>query len=138
MTSLEQNKAIVTTFVEALGRGDAQAVKNLCAPDIQALCTGTSVLSGTRGLAEIVAATGMLGQFTRNGIRFEILQITAEDDRVACEMKGHSELVNGMRYDNEYHMLFTLRDGQVHRMKEYLDTKLTDATLGALFAQQQG
>jgi len=32
-------------------------------------------------------------------------------------------LANGRVYDNEYHMLITLRDGRIAAVKEYYDTQ---------------
>ena len=69
-------------------------------------------------------------KITKSGIEFKILNLTAEDDRVACEAQGFSTMINGKAYNNEYHFLFSFRDGKVCQVKEYLDTKLADEVLG--------
>lgn len=129
---MQDNKSVVREFLSALGAGDAERLKSVITEDIAAICTGTSVLSGTRHHAEILATTAGLKQVTQNGIDFKILNLTAEDDRVACEAEGRSILVTGTPYNNQYHFLFTLRDGKVCGLKEYIDTKLADAVLGPL------
>jgi len=129
---LDSNKAVVRTFIAALGSGDADTLAKVMDPDIQAVCTGNHVLSGTRGFAEVCGAAGMLGMMTKNGIEFTILNLTAEDDRVACEVAGTSVLATGQEYNNQYHFLFFLRDGKVVRMMEYMDSLLVETLLGPL------
>jgi limonene-1,2-epoxide hydrolase len=80
---MPDNKQIMTEFLKALGSGDAKAV-----------CTGTSVMSGTRDKAALLDTLGLLRQVTRNGIEFKVLSMTAEADRVSCEFEGTSTLVN--------------------------------------------
>lgn len=133
---MQSNKTIAQQFLTALGKGDAATMATLIAPDVKAVCTGTSVLSCTRNHDEILGALMMLSQVTQNGIAFTVLSMTAEDDRVSVEAEGASTLVNGVPYNNQYHFLFYIRDGRVYLLKEYIDTKLADATLGALAAQQ--
>ena len=130
----QTSKAIAEKFIRALGRGDAETVKSLITDDIVAVCTGTSAVSGTRGYAEVVGACDIFKQIMKDGIKFDLISTTAEEDRVSMEMRGHSELVNGAAYNNEYHFLFTIRDGRVCRIKEYIDTKLADQVLAPLFA----
>ncbi|UCV23608.1 nuclear transport factor 2 family protein [Ferribacterium limneticum] len=130
----QANKDTAKKFLDALGASEIETVKGLIADDIVAVCTGTSLLSGTRGHAEIVGAGDIFKKITKSGLRFEILSMTAEDDRVSVEAQGHAELVSGARYDNQYHFLFFIRDGRVFKMKEYIDTKLADAVLAPLFA----
>lgn len=129
---MPDNKTIVKNFLAALGRGDVDALRGLLSEDAVAICTGTSLVSGTRSYAEICATAGMLGAIARSGIDFEILSMTAEDDRVSCEVQGHATLINGAAYDNQYHFLFFVRGGRIFRIKEYIDTKLADAVLAPL------
>jgi ketosteroid isomerase-like protein len=131
---MSDNKAIVRTFMQALGTGDAAAMQPLLADDMVAICTGTCLLSGSRNAAEILAAVGMLSQVTQNGIEFKILNLTAEDDRVATEAEGYSTLVNGTPYNNQYHFLFFIRAGKIYKLKEYMDTKLVQDSLGPILA----
>ncbi|MDB5968396.1 MAG: hypothetical protein JWQ90_846 [Hydrocarboniphaga sp.] len=129
---MQDNKAVVTAFMRALGSGDLDTLQALITEDIQAVCTGTSVVSGTRHHADICAVAGFLGTVTRGGIDFQILSMTAEDERVSCEVQGYSTLVNGTAYNNQYHFLFFIRDRRVFRIREYIDTKLADEALGPL------
>ena len=136
---IEANKAVVKAYLKALGGGDVEALKQVLTADVAAICTGTSLLSGTRNHADICAAAGFLGAVTKAGIDFRILAMTAEEDRVSCEVEGYSTLVSGQDYNNQYNFLFFIRDGRIWQIKEYIDTKLTDAVLAPLMqgASQQ-
>jgi ketosteroid isomerase-like protein len=57
------------------------------------------------------------------GIDLEFGHATAEEDRVALELRSNAALRNGLIYNNTYHFLFTIRDGLIAIAKEYLDTK---------------
>jgi ketosteroid isomerase-like protein len=102
--------------------------------DVQAICTGTSILSGTRYLNTILQTAAAFPQIAKNGFEFNIIELTAENDRVSCEMTGGGELVTGNTYNNEYHFLFYFRDGKICKFKEYLDGKIADEILAPLFA----
>ena len=130
----EANKAVALKFIEALGKGDAETVKTVITDDVVAVATGTSMGSGTRNYAEIVAVFGMFGQITKTGLNPKILSVTAEADRVAVEWEGNCTVVTGAQYNNQYTTIFFLRDGKIFKLKEYFDTKLTDAVLGPIFA----
>jgi len=129
---MPDNKAVVRTFYKALGAGNAELMKTVISDDVQAVCTGTSFMAGTRSAADILGALGVLSSLTKNGIDFKIVSMTAEEDRVACETEGASTLVNGKPYNNQYFMLFFLRQGKIYRLHEYMDSKLVDGALGPL------
>ena len=128
----EANKVVAKKFLAALDKGDAEAVKPLLTDDVVAVATGTSIGSGSRNFAEIVGVFGMFRQIAKTGLNPKILSVTAEEDRVAIEWQGNCTLVNGAAYNNEYVTVFFLRDGKIYKLKEYFDTKLTDAAMGPL------
>lgn len=134
----EANKAVALKFIEALGKGDAETVKTVITDDVVAIATGTSIGSGSRTFDEIVAVFGMFGQITKTGLNPKILSVTAEADRVAVEWEGDCTVVTGAQYNNQYVTVFFLRDGKIFKLKEYFDTKLTDAVLGPIFAAAAG
>jgi ketosteroid isomerase-like protein len=132
---MEDNKAIAIRWLESVGSGDLETFKTLVTDDVVHEVMGTSVLSGTRTLDELLDLAGGLFGATKDGLRFDIQDVTAEDDRVAVHFEGSSDLLNGGVYNNTYHLLFKLRDGKVCRVWEYTDTKYVDEVLGPLLAQ---
>ena len=135
---IDTNKKIALSFLHALCSGDVATLKTLTADDIVAILPGTSNIAGTRGYAEVIGVCAMFPQISKAGLKPRVLNVTAEDDRVAIEWEGECTLTNGQPYNNVYHMLFFIRDGKVARMKEYLDTKLADATLMPLMTSLMG
>jgi hypothetical protein len=132
-------KDVARSWLEAVGRGDLETFRSLNTEDVVHTVVGTSVLSGDRDLAALLELVGQLAQFTKAGLHFEFSHFTEEQDRVAVEFTGATELVNGTRYDNVYHLLFHFRDGKVARVKEYLDTQLVTDTVGPIvLAATQG
>ena len=130
------NKQTARAFVDALSRGDVDAMAQVISEDIVADAKGTSVVSGRRNHAEVLEAVAGIRASTKDGIAFDIVALTEEGDRVVCEVAGASELVTGQPYNNEYAFVFTIRDGRVCAIREYFDTKLAEETMGPLLAAQ--
>jgi ketosteroid isomerase-like protein len=46
----------------------------------------------------------------------------ADGDQVVVEERMRATLVNGRQYDNSYCFIFTVRDGAIAQVREYMDT----------------
>lgn len=125
----EENKAIVTRFLTALSAGDVETMKPMMATDIEAVAMGTGTICGTRRYEDIVKVGAAFPLITESGLNPRILSLTAEDDRVVVEWEGNATLTNGQQYNNQYAMIFFVRDGKVCKLKEYFCTKLADEVL---------
>ena len=128
------NKEIATKFLQALGSGDVEALRSVVSNDVVAITAGYSKVSGPRDHDLILRICAAMPQITQSGIEFEILHATAEDDRVAVEVQGHSTMLDGKPYNNQYHFLFFIRNGKIHKLMEYLDNQLADDVLGPYLA----
>ena len=62
------------------------------------------------------------------GLKLTVKSLIAEGDQVALEVESYGELRNGRIYNQEYHMLMTLREGKISAVREYLDTQHVLAT----------
>ena len=134
--NLQKNKAILKNFELAICRGDVDGVKALISDDVQVITMGSSVVSATRNYDQLIELVKGLDSVTTSGIEMRFISMTAEEDRVSCEMEGNSTLLNGTAYNNQYHVLAHIRDGKIYLLKEYMDTKYADATVGAMLASQ--
>jgi uncharacterized protein len=127
----EENKKIASDLLARLSAGDVAGALDMMADDATwwiAGKPGQLPVVGTRDKAQIARVFhGMIGQLT-NGLRMTVKSAIAEGDRVALEVESYGELRNGRVYNQEYHMLFTIRDGKVSAVKEYLDTQHVFAT----------
>lgn len=118
---IDSNKQIVREYLEAGNRGEIAALLALLDRERFRLCCHAAAPIGyvldygelERMLVRMAEATG--GTFT-----ITIDQMTAEDDRVAVQAHSQSTTAVGGTYANEYHFLFTLRNGAIIRLDEYL------------------
>ncbi|TPQ37046.1 ketosteroid isomerase [Bradyrhizobium guangdongense] len=54
----------------------------------------------------------------------------ADGDVVVVEAKGDNVTREGVRYDNDYCLVFQLADGKIKEIREYCDSILTEKALG--------
>jgi ketosteroid isomerase-like protein len=54
----------------------------------------------------------------------------AEGDYVVVEAKGDNVTREGVRYDNDYCLVFRLDGGRIREIREYCDSVLTEKALG--------
>ncbi len=54
----------------------------------------------------------------------------ADGDVVVVEAKGDNVTREGVRYDNDYCLVFRLEDGKIKEVREYCDSILTEKALG--------
>ena len=54
----------------------------------------------------------------------------AEGDYVVVEAKGDNLTRSGMRYDNDYCLVYRLAGGKIKEIREYCDSVLTEKALG--------
>lgn len=80
--------------------------------------------AGTKSKADMKRIWGNLFSNMKNGLEMTVIGLVAEGNKVAAEIRSHSILTDGRTYENQYHMLFTLRQGKIMEVKEYADTLL--------------
>ena len=54
----------------------------------------------------------------------------ADGDIVVVEARGNNLTRTGVRYDNEYCLVFRLADGKIKEVRDYCDSVLTEKALG--------
>lgn len=55
----------------------------------------------------------------------------AEGDHVVVEARGDNITKAGVRYDNDYCLVFRLESGKIKEVREYCDSVLTEKALGS-------
>jgi uncharacterized protein (TIGR02246 family) len=55
-------------------------------------------------------------------VRIDFKSIIADGDTVVVEERMQATLADGKAYDNDYCFIFELKDGRIHRVREYMDT----------------
>lgn len=133
---LEGNRDLVRRYFRAISTGDLEELESLIAGDLRLRCT---VGSGSRSLLEIDSFDALVRDLRRRegeiyernvGIQPEILNLTAEGDRVAAEVRIRGlSAKTGAPYDNLYAFFFWIRGGLIQEIHEHLDTAYVGKTL---------
>jgi uncharacterized protein len=132
----EKNKEIAVTYLKALVDGDEALMDSLLTDDFVAHDRNTAKIGGRRSRAETVAFTAAVPSLFKERLRFEYESVTAEEDRVVCQVKGYSTLPDGREYNNEYIFLFHVHDGKLSHLDGYYDSKLADERVFEVMEQQ--
>jgi ketosteroid isomerase-like protein len=130
MSNAERNKRITREFFDAMTSGDTATILGAYAPEVRIYTMGRTPVSGVRTLEAVAPlAAQILGAFPK-GLKFQIRNLTAEEDRVAVEAESDGVHVSGAPYHNYYHFLIRFRDdGKITEFKEYMDTELVTEVL---------
>ncbi len=124
MTDTEANKALVTRFLAAFSKGDVDGLVAMMSDDATWWVSGRiDGLSGTYPrdqFAELVR--GAKAAYKTGALQITPCSMVAEGDKVAVEAESYAEMLSGAVYNNLYHLLFTVRSGQITSVREYMDT----------------
>jgi ketosteroid isomerase-like protein len=131
--SIAENKRIVYSFYDAANRGDTEGFLAQLADNVTWTNIGSTKYSGTWvGKGELTAKLmGPLFGQLKAGIAATVHNMIAEGDFVAVQLSGRAETKDGRPYNNTYCHVFTIRDGKIAEVMEYLDTELVTAVFGA-------
>jgi ketosteroid isomerase-like protein len=121
-----RTRAVVQAYVSALQRGDIAALRASFARDATWWLPGGLPTSGTwRGPNEII--DGFLAQMTARldvskPLSQELNRIVADGDHAVAEWTSRATTKSGTSYENDYAVVFRVRDGLVLEVREYFDT----------------
>lgn len=129
----EDNKKVVEALYAAGNRGDLEACFGMLAEDVSWTVMGSTRFSGTYAgkQALMEELLGPLFGRLNGGIRMEVRNLIAEGDQVVAVADGRAETLEGVPYENRYCQVFTIRDGRIVAVEEFLDTAHTNAVFGA-------
>ena len=125
---MADNKTIVQQWFDLVAAGDAQGAFALFADDVVWNLKGTTPVSGVyRGLDQIVNEFFTPWRKQIDGdLAICVDEMIAEGERVVVLGHGSAKTVFGLRYDNDYALVFTVRAGKITEIIEYLDTALVE------------
>jgi ketosteroid isomerase-like protein len=119
---IAENKQLARRFIDAISRGDIEAIQKAFADDGTVWTIGTLPISGTFSAAQVAEASHRVLDLFPEGLKITIKGMTAEDDRVAIEAESYGRHKSGRTYANVYHFLMRVRGGKIVEWREYLDT----------------
>jgi len=128
MSQLEKNKELVQEFFNLLSSGSDKYL-DFYNDESVIWTAGENAIGGSRSKSEVVGfAKSVLDSFPE-GINFNVVNLVAENDYVAAEVEGSAIHVSGKPYNNKYHFLLKIKDGEILELREYMDTQLAAKVL---------
>jgi uncharacterized protein len=131
----EANKQVVLTFIKAMGEGNAEAAAPCLNRDAYTLAKGFGNFAGVREYDTILGTIAAFKSLLPDGMDPDILSVTAEGERVVVEFEGNARTITGEDYNNQYCMVFAMRDGRIAQVNEYFCTILADKVLWPLVSK---
>jgi len=131
MSAADNKKLVQQLYADAANRSGTTFVDNL-ADDACWIVTGQySWSQHFRGREAIM--NGLMGHFRSlfaERPRTIGYNFIADGDFVAVEARGDNVTKTGLRYDNQYCMVFRIENGKIREIKEYCDSTLVERVLG--------
>lgn len=111
----QASKQLVRDFFIAIAHGDL--------PDelVTADMTFWSVNSGTSDKARFHGGVKVLASIFSGTLIYNIIALTAEEDRVVAEVQSHGALVTGEPFQNAHVFVFRIRDGRIATVSEFMN-----------------
>jgi ketosteroid isomerase-like protein len=127
-----QNKALLQSIFADLAEGNSRSFVDALADDFRWTIAGSSRWSRTYEGKQVVLNEffPLLRATLADRVRTRATRFIAEDDHVVVEARGHNTTRAGMPYNNSYCLVYTLRDGKIREVVEYMDTELALMALG--------
>lgn len=132
--SIEQNKAAVRAWFAAVASGDEAAILDMTTEDFifKSMARSPAWMLYEWDRNEFAKVPTTMSAMLTAPIRLDIVDITAEGDRVAVEAETDATMQNGRRYNNAYHFVFKFRDGKFSELREYSCSYLAQSCFGAV------
>jgi len=127
---MTESRTVIERYVAAVAARDMDTVRDCFAEDATWWLGGELPLSGTwRGRDAILG--DFLGSIPRlyqpETISLEVTSLIAEGDTVALEWTSRALTAAGEAYENQCAGVFTVRDGKIAEVREYMDTQYAAA-----------
>jgi uncharacterized protein len=122
----EATRAVVAAYVQALQRGDLDALRASFAPAATWSLRGGLPVSGTWTGADDIL-DGFLAQVVARldpdaPISQDLHRIIADGEYAVAEWTSHARARDGRPYTNDYAVVFHVVGGLIAEVTEYLDT----------------
>jgi ketosteroid isomerase-like protein len=129
--SAEANKQLMKELFEELAKGNSRPYLKALSDDFELTVTGQTPWSGTwKGREQVRAFYDAVWANYADQYTTMAVNIIADGDTVVVESRGCVTTVRGDLYNNQYCLVFELKDGKITAQREYADTLLVDRVLG--------
>jgi len=136
MSTIDQNKAIAVEFVDSLAKLDTDRFFSLFSKDAVIETIGNMAASARKDAAHVAKEIGLMQQIFPEGMTLNLVTMTAEDNRVLCELQGLNTTIDGQQYNNRYVFILEFSGDKISEVREYQDTALVEAVLMPAFKKR--
>jgi ketosteroid isomerase-like protein len=133
--STDATRATVEAYYAALTSGNRDAVRALLSDDCCWVPPATTPFDTMTGGAEIAAELG--GRVVKRTfdiskpLNLEVRRIVADGDVAVVQQRlTATAKATGQPYDNQYCWVYTVSNGKIVHMEEYVDTLLASRVMG--------
>jgi ketosteroid isomerase-like protein len=138
--SAADNKKLMEQLFADVAAGNRKPFLDHIADDVVMRVTGRYSWSQTvRGKETLFRDFyGYLASLLTDGNRRTVAhRFIADGDHVVVESVGEMQTKAGVPYNNEYCLIYRLRDGKIVEITEYCDSALTEKVLGPYPAERR-
>ena len=131
MSAAANKKLVQQVFADSASRSGTTFADNLAEDAIWIVTGQYSWSHEFRGREAI--QNGLMGHFRSffaERPRTVAFNFIADGDYVVVEARGDNVTKTGLRYDNQYCLLFRIENGKIKQIKEYCDSTLVERVLG--------
>ena len=124
-TPSTDTNTVVRRYVTAVGERDEQTIRSLFADDATWQLFGELPFSGTWTGRDAVIdefLAGALALYEPGSIGLEITGLVVEGEQAVVEWTSRARTRAGEPYENFCIGVFTVRDGRIQAVREYMDT----------------
>jgi uncharacterized protein len=128
----QENKKLMQELFARVEAGDRDRLVETLADDVIMHVTGQHSWSRTfKGKASLINDLyGHLRNVLAEGRRTIPFRFIADEDYVVVQARGDMMTKTGVRYDNDYCLVYRLANGKIVEIWEYCDSALTESVLG--------
>jgi len=136
--SAAENKRLMQAIFARVAVGDGTLFVEHLADDVVMRVSGQNSWSRTfTGKQSVLRDLFGVVRERTSGVRKTIpLRFVADDDIVVIEARGEMTSKTGVPYNNEYCLIYRLREGKIVEITEYNDSVLCERVLGSFSASE--
>ncbi len=124
-TATTDSRAVIEDYVSALQNGHVEAVRAIFADEASWKLDGDLPISGDWHGGDAIVdefLAGARSYFEPDSIAIEVTGTVSEGDQVVLEWTSRARTRSGNHYENHCIAVFTVRDGKIQSVREYMDT----------------
>ncbi|HEX5087147.1 MAG TPA: nuclear transport factor 2 family protein [Nocardioides sp.] len=122
----EQTRRVVRDYLDALQRGDLDALRASFTTDATWSLGGALPVSGTwtgpEGIIDGFLAAMVARLDTDRPLTQEVTGLVVDGGTAVAEWTSRATTTSGRAYENDYAVVFEVREGQIAAVREYFDT----------------